>query len=213
MPLRRKRDDGESAVMVVLTLLGVIVAVAGVLVSYWAAREQAHTALPAPPNGTGTSTAASTTSTGPGGGPDRPPLPQDGGKVGVDVTKVVTTTRPVDPGTTNPARTPGKRTVPTETSLATDDRQDGPSIDSYCGSLGLAPHAWLPGQTTATAPDGTTSTEGRVLNAPDAAFTWSCTRSGRRLTRDDISQACQLTYPGTLATTWDRDFAYSWVCR
>lgn len=97
--------------------------------------------------------------------------------------------------------------VPVETNLPVPQRTDGPSMDAYCGSLGFAPHAWLPGQKSQS------SLEGRIVNAEDAAFTWSCTQNGEKLTRDDITAACQLLFPRRQATTWNRDNAYSWVCR
>lgn len=97
---------------------------------------------------------------------------------------------------------------PGVTSLSSNSplRKQIPGMDQICGDLGLSQHAWLPGQTSAT------DLSSRVIFAPGAAYTWSCTESGSKLTRDNITRGCQIWYPGTKAYTWDPNSAYSWVC-
>jgi|SRR5579859_881250 len=81
-----------------------------------------------------------------------------------------------------------------------------PSMDDICGDLGQSNRAWLPGQTSPK------NYAGRVIFAPGAAFTWSCTEGGPKLTPADITRGCQIWYPGSKARTWDPNNAYSWVC-
>jgi hypothetical protein len=81
-----------------------------------------------------------------------------------------------------------------------------PSMDDICGDLGQSTRAWLPGQTSPT------NYTGRVIFAPEAAFTWSCKEGGPTLTPADITRGCQIWYPGSRARTWDPNSAYSWVC-
>jgi hypothetical protein len=85
-------------------------------------------------------------------------------------------------------------------------RLQNPIMDQLCQSLGISRHAWLPGQ------ESTTDYSGRVLTAANAAFTWSCSKDGPRITRVEVSGECQLQYPKTAAYTLDPDYAYSWVC-
>jgi hypothetical protein len=80
------------------------------------------------------------------------------------------------------------------------------SMDQVCGDLGLSQHAWLPGQASAQ------NITGRVILASGAAYTWSCSESGPKLTREQLTQGCQIWYLGTHAYTWDPNNAYSWVC-
>jgi hypothetical protein len=93
-------------------------------------------------------------------------------------------------------------------SLATNSplRKRIPSMDDICGDLGQSRHAWLPGQKSPT------NYTGRVIFAPNAAFTWSCTEGGPKLSPADITRGCQIWYSGSKARTWDRNNAYSWVC-
>jgi hypothetical protein len=100
------------------------------------------------------------------------------------------------------APSPGATSLPINSPL----RKQILGIDQVCGDLGLSQHAWLPGQSSAI------DLAGRVILAPDAAYTWSCTKNGPKLTRDDITRGCQIWYPGTKAFTWDPNNAYSWVC-
>src|SRR5260370_21455465 len=81
-----------------------------------------------------------------------------------------------------------------------------PSMDDICGDLGQSNSAWLPGQASPT------NYTGRVIFAPGAAFTWSCTEGGPKLTPAEITRGCQIWYPGSEARTWDPNNAYSWVC-
>jgi eukaryotic-like serine/threonine-protein kinase len=79
-------------------------------------------------------------------------------------------------------------------------------MDEVCSHLGLSQYAWLPGQVSAT------NISGRVIIGPGAAYTWSCSENGPVLTRDDITNGCQIWYPGTTAYTTDPNNAYAWVC-
>ncbi len=101
-----------------------------------------------------------------------------------------------------PAPSPGVTSLPADSKL----RKQIPGMDQICGDLGLSQHAWLPGQTSAT------NLSGRVIFAPGAAYTWSCTKNRPKLTRRDITHGCQIWYPGAKAYTWDPNSAYSWVC-
>jgi hypothetical protein len=97
---------------------------------------------------------------------------------------------------------PGTTSLPTTSPL----RQQILGMDQVCGDLGLSEHAWLPGQTSPT------NITGRVILAPGAAYTWSCTENGPKLTRSQLTQGCQIWYSGTTAYTWDPNNAYAWVC-
>ena len=79
-------------------------------------------------------------------------------------------------------------------------------MDNVCGDLGRSQYAWLPGQTAQRIYTG------RVIFAPGAAYTWSCSKDGTKLTRDQITEGCHIWYPGTTAYTFDPNNAYSWVC-
>jgi len=96
----------------------------------------------------------------------------------------------------------GVTSLPLSSSL----RKQRVGMDQVCADFGLSQHAWLPGQVSAT------NLSGRVIYAQGAAYTWSCTKNGPKLTRDDITRGCQIWYPGTTAYTWDPNNAYSWVC-
>lgn len=100
------------------------------------------------------------------------------------------------------APSPGVTSLPASSPL----RKQILGMDQVCGDFGLSQHAWLPGQSSPI------DLSGRVILAPNAAYTWSCTENGPKLTRDDISRGCQIWYPGTKAYTWDPNDAYSWVC-
>jgi hypothetical protein len=78
-------------------------------------------------------------------------------------------------------------------------------MDQVCGHLGLSQHAWLPGQASVD------DLSGRVILGSNAAYTWSCTENGPKLTRDNITQGCKIWYPGTTAYTLDPNDAYSWI--
>jgi hypothetical protein len=111
------------------------------------------------------------------------------------------------PGALNPyipsaSPTPGVTSLPVESRL----RNQILDMDEVCSDFGLSQHAWLPGQVSAT---GLT---GRVIIARNAAYTWSCSKDGPVLTRDDITRGCQIWYAGTSAYTLDPNDAYSWVC-
>lgn len=89
--------------------------------------------------------------------------------------------------------------------------QDNPlTVEEACKLLGYdmeGKYAWLPGQTSAYSYDG------RQVEAKGAAYTWSCTQDGPKLTQVDLSRACPKWYPNTTAYATDPDNAYSWVCR
>lgn len=101
-----------------------------------------------------------------------------------------------------PPPSPGVTSLPATSPLRTRILD----MDEVCSNLGLSQHAWLPGQ------DSATNISGRAILESGAAYAWSCTRSGPRLTRDDITHGCQIWYPGATAYTLDPDDAYSWVC-
>jgi hypothetical protein len=101
-----------------------------------------------------------------------------------------------------PAPSPGVTSLPAGSRL----RRNILSMDQVCSNLGLSQHAWLPGQATST------NLSGRVIAGSGAAYTWSCTKNGPKLSRNDITRGCQIWYPGTRAYTWDPNNAYSWVC-
>jgi hypothetical protein len=98
--------------------------------------------------------------------------------------------------------TPGVTSLPAGSPL----RKQTLDMDQVCNDFGLSQHAWLPGQTSAT------NLTGRAIIAPNAAYTWSCNKNGRVLTRDEITLGCQISYPGTNAYTLDPNDAYSWIC-
>jgi hypothetical protein len=112
------------------------------------------------------------------------------------------TPSPPQSGQTEAAPSPGVTSLPASSPL----RKQILGMDQVCGELGLSQHAWLPGQSSPT------DLSGRVILAPDAAYTWSCTENGPKLTRDDMTRGCQIWYPGTKAYTLDPNDAYSWVC-
>lgn len=99
---------------------------------------------------------------------------------------------------------------------AAEGDQPLPTLDGLCHQLGRSSAAWLPGQVEAW--DGTQETKAvltpRKILAPGAAYTWSCTRGGEKLTQAEINYNCA-TYYGTgyLAAVIDPDNAYTWVCR
>jgi hypothetical protein len=105
-------------------------------------------------------------------------------------------------GQANPIPSPAVTSLPYNSSL----RKKILDMNEVCGDLGVSQHAWLPGQSSAQ------DIAGRVILAPGAAYTWSCEENGSRLTRAQITQGCQIWYPGTQAFTWDPNNAYSWVC-
>ena len=79
-------------------------------------------------------------------------------------------------------------------------------MDGVCQYLGLSDAAWLPGQQAAG------DYAGRIIDAPNAAYTWSCTQGGPTLTTDQLTQGCHIWYPGTTARPTNPDDAYSWIC-
>jgi len=91
-----------------------------------------------------------------------------------------------------------------------------PTFDGLCSSLGRGSAAWLPGQVEAW--DGAQETKAvltpRKILAPEAAYTWSCTREGEELTQAELDYNCATYYGiGYLAAVIDPDNAYTWVCR
>lgn len=108
----------------------------------------------------------------------------------------------VTSASTGVAPSPGVTSLPANSPL----RKRILAMDQVCADLGLSLHAWLPGQTSAI------SITGRIILAAGAAYTWSCTKNGPKLTRKQITQGCQIWYPDTKAYTWDSSNAYSWVC-
>jgi hypothetical protein len=99
---------------------------------------------------------------------------------------------------------PGVTTLPVDSPL----KESGiPNMDQVCGALGYQPDAWVPGQAVSR------EIGGRVLRAPDQAYKWTCgSATGPTITRDQITAGCQIWKPGSAAFTWDRNYAYSWIC-
>jgi hypothetical protein len=123
----------------------------------------------------------------------KPPMlsPSSNNKIGSTNTKP--RTEPA-PRTTKPD--PAATSLPAHSSL----RNKILGIDEYCG-LPEGTYAWLPGQKSAK------DITGRRIHAVGAVYTWSCTQDSRKLTRDDMSNACLLFYPNTRAYYFDYDDA------
>ena len=81
-----------------------------------------------------------------------------------------------------------------------------PNMDTICGHLGYNADAWVPGQ---SAPH---DLAGRILYSAGQAYHWSCGEGGAWLSPDQITAGCQIWKPGSVAYTWDPNYAYSWVC-
>lgn len=101
-----------------------------------------------------------------------------------------------------PLPLPGITSLPPKSPL----RRQIVSMDQICANLGIASRAWLPGQESAN------NLAGRRILGRGTAYTWSCSRNGPKLTVAQITQGCQIWYPGKSAYTWDPSDAYSWVC-
>jgi hypothetical protein len=102
---------------------------------------------------------------------------------------------------------PSSSRAPTATSQPPESTVKGLNLDQYCGSLGFDPQAWLPGQR------GVDNLNGRVVSGPHAAYTWSCTRNGPKLTHAELNDACHMQWPGTKeAYTPNPNNAYDWRC-
>jgi hypothetical protein len=86
-------------------------------------------------------------------------------------------------------------------------RESGiPNMDDVCGSLGYGRDAWLPGQTK---PNNLT---GRVLYGGNIVNQWTCGKNGQRLTAGLLTEGCQIWNPGSVAKTWNPNYAYSAIC-
>jgi hypothetical protein len=88
-------------------------------------------------------------------------------------------------------------------------RQKLLTMEEVCRVLGqpTTGYAWLPGQVSGD------SIVGRISQQHRAAATWSCTRNGPKITRDQMSAGCRSQYgPSYVAYTFDADDAYSWFC-
>jgi hypothetical protein len=110
------------------------------------------------------------------------------------------------PTSSAPASTASPGTSTAATPPASFDENNILDMDEVCSYLGMSSNAWLPGQQAAG------DLTGRVIYAPNAAYTWSCSQNGPILTRSQITQGCQIWYPGTTAYAQDANDAYSWIC-
>jgi hypothetical protein len=218
--LLRGRQNGIKIISICLTAIGLTLSVGiGLLrlpgvrmmdassTSHVQRSSPAHpqsTPSPGPPRGTSTPAAAPSTpstSTPAPFGASSAALPQD-------------TPSPAPAhNAPSPAPAQGTSSAPHQAHAPSASASSVPSatnnildMDEVCGYLGLSSNAWLPGQQSAT------DLTGRIIYAPNAAYTWSCTQDGPKLTQQQITQGCQIWYPGTTAYAQDPNNAYSWTC-
>jgi hypothetical protein len=129
-------------------------------------------------------------------------------------------------GSATPATDPAATVMPGGMAVV----QPGPNVDGICNAIYLAQHpgdtadpaqdpvrvAWLPGQTTLYA-DDPNAYNTRQVQAPGAAWNWTCGRPGEGLyvTWEQFTWSCQYWHQGvTGVQAWLRDEnnAYSWEC-
>jgi hypothetical protein len=215
--LLRGRQNGIKIISICLTAIGLTLSVGigllhlpGVRMTDASSTSKVQRSSPAPPQrtpgpatppGTSSPAAAPSTSTPAPFGASSAALPQD-------------TPSPAPArNAPSPAQAQGTSNAPPQTHVPSASASPVPSVsnnildmDEVCGYLGLSSNAWLPGQQSAT------DLTGRIIYAPNAAYTWSCSQDGPKLTQQQITQGCQIWYPGTTAYAQDPNDAYSWTC-